>query len=282
LIHANGDRMLNPAQLQRVYQEGYLPEHLPDYVEAISGAESHLLENHICYVRKNHLLFIGYSLGSPNQDSARAYTAACNLFQPATAAIIAPQLWELGDSFEEQPTDSYYRLDLPPGDRSPSVAYMVRRAGKDLVVASGKFGREHKKLIKGFVSGHTLSDQQKYIFKHIHHYLKRSQTARLLEVREKGRLAAFTIADLGSADFAYYLFNFRSAKVPVPGASDLLFSEMVNLARAEGKKTINLGLGINKGIRRFKEKWGGVPFLPYASALVHRGPLDLGRLAQKL
>jgi hypothetical protein len=274
--------MLNPAQLQRVYQEGYVPEHLPDYVEAISGAESHLLENHICYVRKNHLLFVGYSLGAPKQDSARAYAAACNRFQPATAAIIAPQLWEIGDSFEEQPADSYYRLDLPPGDRSPGVAYMVRRAAKDLVVDGGKFGREHKKLIKGFVSGHPLSDRQKYIFKHIHHYLKRSQTARLLEVREKGRLAAFTIADLGSADFAYYLFNFRSTRVPVPGASDLLFSEMVNLAQAEGKKTINLGLGINKGIRRFKEKWGAVPFLPCASALVHRGPLDLGRLAQKL
>jgi len=57
---------------------------------------------------------------------------------------------------------------------------------------------------------------------------------------------------------------------------------MVNLAQSEGKKTINLGLGINKGIRQFKEKWGGVPFLPYASALVHRGPVDLGRLAKKL
>lgn len=274
--------MLNPEELQRVYREGYLPEHLPDYVEAISGAESHLLENHICYVRKNHLLFVGYSLGDHNLDSARAYAVACNEFQPTTAAIIAPQLWELKDSFEEQPPDSYYRLDLPLGDRSPGLSYMVRRAAKDLVVDSGKFGREHKKLIKGFVSGHTLSDPHKYIFKRVHHYLKRSQTARLLEVRKKGRLAAFTIVDLGSADSAYYLFNFRSAKEPIPGASDLLFSEMVNLAHAEGKKTINLGLGINQGIRRFKEKWGGVPFLPYASVLVHRGPVDLGRLAQKL
>ena len=68
----------------------------------------------------------------------------------------------------------------------------------------------------------------------------------------------------------------------VPGASDLLLREMVNLAHAEGKKTINLGLGINTGIRRFKEKWGGVPFLPYTSAIVHRNPLDLGRLAKKL
>ncbi|MEE4265531.1 MAG: hypothetical protein V2I56_22780 [Desulfobacteraceae bacterium] len=274
--------MLNPEELHRVYQQGYLPEHLPDYVEAVSGAESHLIENHLCFFGKNHLLFIGYSLGGCPRDSARAYTAALKEFKPATAAIIAPQLWETGDSFEEQPTDSYYRLDLPPGDRPPGVAYMVRRAGKDLVPDSGKFGREHQKLIKGFVSGHALSDPQKYIFKHIHHYLKRSKTARLLEVRQKGRLAAFTIVDLGSADSAYYLFNFRSARVPVPGASDLLFSEMISLAQAAGKKYINLGLGINSGIRRFKEKWGGLPFLPYASALVRRGTVDLGRLARKL
>ena len=274
--------MLNPEEFHRLYQQGYLPEHLSDYVEAISGAESHLLENHLCFFRDHHLLFIGYSLGADNRDSSLAYTAACNEFHPSTVAIIAPELWEIGESFEEQPTDSYYRLDLPLGAMSPGVAYMVRRAEKDLIADSGKFGREHKKIIKGFVAGRALGDRQKYIFKHIHYYLKRSKTARLLEVRKKGRLAAFTIVDLGSADSAFYLFNFRSTKEDVPGASDLLFSEMVNLAQSEGKKTINLGLGINKGIRQFKEKWGGVPFLPYASALVHRGPVDLGRLAKKL
>ena len=164
----------------------------------------------------------------------------------------------------------------------PDVAYMVRRAEKELIADSGKFGREHRKIIKAFISGQVLSDRQKYIFKHIHRYLKCSRTTRLLEVRRKGRLAAFTIVDLGSADSAFYLFNFRSPRENVPGASDLLFLEMVKLAQAEGKKTINLGLGINSGIRRFKEKWGGAPFLPYVSALVHRGPVDLGRLAQKL
>jgi len=274
--------MLRKQDLSHIYRHAYIPEHLPDYVAAISGAEPHLIENHLCFFRNNHLLFIGYSLGVDNRVSARAYTAACKEFQPSTAAIIAPQLWEMGESFEEQSPDSYYRLDLPPGAVSPGVAYMVRRAEKDLVCDNGEFGREHKKLIKGFVSGHTLSGRQKYIFKHIHQYLKRSKTARLLEVRKKGRLAAFTIVDLGSADSAFYLFNFRSSKVDVPGASDLLFREMVNLAQAEGKKAINLGLGINSGIRRFKAKWGGVPFLPYVSAMVDRRPMDIGRLAKKL
>jgi hypothetical protein len=274
--------MLSNQEISHIYRQAYIPEHLPDYVEAISSARPHLIENHLCYISNHHLLFIGYDLSGDSLDNARVYAAACDQFQPSTVAIIAPELWETVESSEEQPADNFYRLDLPLGDSSPGVAYMVRRAEKDLVVNMGEFGREHKKLIKGFISGHGLNPQHKYIFKHIHPYLKRSKTARLLEARKNGRLAAFTIVDLGSADSAFYLFNFRSTKVDVPGASDLLFREMVNLAQAEGKNNINLGLGINSGIRRFKEKWGGAPFLPYVSAMVHRGPVDIGRLAKKL
>jgi hypothetical protein len=57
---------------------------------------------------------------------------------------------------------------------------------------------------------------------------------------------------------------------------------MVNLAQFQGKKAINLGLGIHPGIRHFKEKWGGVPFLAYHSALVQRPTVDLEGLAKKL
>jgi hypothetical protein len=38
---------------------------------------------------------------------------------------------------------------------------------------------------------------------------------------------------------------------------------MIRWTQEQGKITINLGLGVNEGIRRFKEKWGGVPFLTY-------------------
>ena len=87
---------------------------------------------------------------------------------------------------------------------------------------------------------------------------------------------------MGSASYAFYLFNIRSPKVNVPGASDLLFHEMVRLAQAEGKKALNLGLGIHPGVRRFKEKWGGTPFLNHASAFVARKTVEMGRLADKL
>jgi hypothetical protein len=69
----------------------------------------------------------------------------------------------------------------------------------------------------------------------------------------------------------------------VPGASDLLFNEMVRLAQSEGKQAINLGLGVHRGIRRFKEKWGGEPFLNHRSVLIQRSHTpDIGDLSKKL
>jgi hypothetical protein len=274
--------MLNREERSLVYQYAYLPEHLLNYVEAASGAEPHLHGDYLCFSQRTHLIFIGYPLGIKAGDTQRAYKSACKRFRPATVAIIAPEIWLPAQTYEGRPTDNYYRLDLPLGPLDPEVAYMVRRAGRELQVTQGRFGKEHQRLVKDFLSRHDLTKDHKLIFERIPHYLKRSRAARLLEARKGDVLVAFTIVDMGSANYAFYLFNFRSVEENVPGASDLLFHEMVSLAQSERKEVINLGLGIHPGIRRFKVKWGGIPFLPYASALVQREPLELGTLVHKL
>ena len=278
-----GRKMINREDSSRIYQHAYLPEHLPGYVETLSGARPRLQGNYLCFTRKAHLIFIGYPLGVPSDDTPGAYASACEQFDPDTVALIAPEIWLDPATLDLHPRDSYYRLHLPLGSLNPEVAYMVRRAEKELEVRFGRFGKEHKKLIKHFIGSHDLTAEQVHIFRHVDKYVKRSKTARLLEARRAAQLAAFTIADMGSAEYAFYLFNFRAPKIPVPGASDLLFNEMVRLAQLEGKQAINLGLGINPGIRRFKKKWGGVPFLPYHSAFVQRRPsLFPEKLADKL
>jgi hypothetical protein len=274
--------MLSNAELKIIYRYAYLPEHLPDYVEAVSGASAHLIDNFLCFYRRNHLIFIGYPLGNADADIRRAYTAACQKFKPSTTAIIAEKIWIASQSDKKQPPDRYYQLKLPLEMVDASVAYMVRRAEKELAVRIGNFGKDHQKLIKLFLTDHDLTKEQKHLFKRIPHYLKRSSSAHLFEARKENILAAFSIVDTGSADYAFYLFNFRSGRINVPGASDLLFHEMVRLAQSEHKKAINLGLGVNAGIRRFKEKWGGVPFLAYHSAVVRRETLELGDIARKL
>ena len=274
--------MLNGQERKWIYRHAYLPEHLPDYVCAVSGAEAYLHRDYLFFLANKHLIFIGYPLKQDSEPPARVYDWICERYRPVTAAVIASDIWLPADQTEQHTTDSYYRLDLPATSINASVAYMLRRARKELQVARGRFGKEHKKMIKAFVAGHNFNRRQKQIFKRIGQYLNTSDTAVVFEARRENKLAAFNILDLGAADFAFYLFSFRSGKIYVPGASDLLFHEMLNLARRDGKKAVNLGLGINAGIRRFKKKWGGVPFMDYQSAMVDKREIDFGKLARKL
>jgi len=79
------------------------------------------------------------------------------------------------------------------------------------------------------------------------------------------------------------MFNFTSDARYVPGVSDLLLFEVIQQAKKEGKKYINLGLGINPGVTFFKKKWGGIPFLPHAFCLFHPSKKEnLETLLQKL
>jgi len=274
--------MLNDQERKWIYRHAYLPEHLPDYVAAVSGAEPFLQRNYLYFLAKKHLIFNGYPLVAESDPAASIYDAVCQRLQPNSAALIASTIWLPAEQLEQQTVDNYYRLDLPLPSTDASVAYMVRRARRDLRVSRGRFGKEHRKIIKAFVGRHRFNRRQKDLFKHIPRYLRASDSAVLLEARKQNTLVAFNVVDVGAADYAFYLFSFRAAKIKVPGASDLLFQTMVSQAQAQGKKAVNLGLGVNAGIRRFKEKWGGVPFLNYCSALVDKREIDLGRLARKL
>ena len=274
--------MLSSEERQKIYQHAYIPEHIPDYVEALSGATACLIDDFVCFYRRKHMIFNGYPLGTPTGNVAEAYKAACEEFKPATVAILAPEIWLPEETYELQSNDHYFQLTLPLKSLDARVAYMIRRAERELSLHHGEFKKEHKRLIKEFIKTHDLTLAQRQIYKQIHAYLKHSAGCRIIEVRKGSHLAAFTIADVGPQDYAFYLFNFRSKKIMVPGASDLLFKEMLALAQSEGKKAVNLGLGIHSGIRRFKEKWGGKRFLSYKSVLVRRETIDLGRLARKL
>lgn len=267
--------MLTLQERKSLYDCAYVPEHLPDYVEAISGAEPFLHEGHLCFFRAGHLIFIGYPLRQESDKTPEAYESACGLFRPSTAAIIAPNMWVQEDQLKGLVEDSYYGLQLPLAPLRSDVSYMIRRAGRELRVLKGGFGEEHENLINSFVAEREFSPGHREIFKQIPKYLSNSPTAVVLEARKSEELVAFNIVDLGSADQCFYLFNFRSLKSNVPGACDLLFYEMARLAVAEAKRTMNLGLGINSGVRRFKEKWGAVPFLPHASAFVRRRSMGL-------
>lgn len=275
--------MLKRKESDHIYQHAYVPEHLIEYVTAVSGGTPYYFQDYLCYLHRNHLIFIGYPLADNPERLAQVYPAACERFNPQTVTLVTDDLSGLPQGAETQPADQYYRLSLPLESLKADVAYMLRRAQRELKIEVGRFGREHKKIIKDFVRRQDLSAAQIHIFKKVSTYMKQSTSAYLLEARKSDRLVAFSIVDLGSAHYAFYQFNFRSAEIAVPGASDLLFNEMVHLAQSKGKQAMNLGLGVHSGIRRFKEKWGGKAFLTHRSILIQRQQVaDIGKLSKKL
>jgi hypothetical protein len=266
--------MLTGHERDMVFRHAYIPEHLPEYVQAVSLSEPHIHEGYLCYFDGSTLIIIGYPLEAEpaavtGEEIHHVLDSACARFRPASVSIIAPLL-PTDDRMTVHGNDTYFRLDLPLVTGGPEQAYMVRRAARELTVLEGVFGKEHQALVETFIGERDLSAGHGEIFRSLPRYLNGSSTARLLEARKGQALAAFTILDLGSAEYGFYLFNFRSRVIHVPGASDLLFHRMAHLAAEAGKRRLNLGLGVNPGIRRFKEKWGATPFLPHVWATMHR------------
>jgi hypothetical protein len=276
--------MLSDEEISHIYRHALVPEHLPHYVEAISSAEAHIHDGFLCYTGPSNLLFVGYPLGSEDVDLGRVFESACLRFRPQRVTLIAPTIWLPEQCLHHHVEDTYFVMDLPCGPLDPETAYMIRRAQREVTVNEGHLGKEHLHMIDEFCQRKGISRGHREIFSRIPDYISSADTARLLEARtiEGGRLVSFLIFDIGSANYAFYMFHFRSLEHHIPGASDLLFHQMLLWASAVGKTRINLGLGINQGVRRFKEKWGGVPMSPYHSAVLFREGGALESLIQKL
>jgi hypothetical protein len=259
--------MLSPADEAFVARHAYVPEHVPGYVTAVSAVEPHLVEGYLCYQAGATLIFIGYPLGRgfESADLARALPAAVARFRPRQVALTAPALPDLTPRCEVRERDAYYRINLASVRVPAKERSLIRRAARELrVEQSRQLGAAHEALIAAFLASHGVAGDARRIYERMPAYLTGPGTARLFSARDPaGELAAFAVVDLGGQAYAFYQFSIRSAQRPVPGASDLLLSEVIAAARGEGKTYLNLGLGVHGGVTRFKEKWGAEAFLPY-------------------
>jgi hypothetical protein len=257
--------MLTREQRERILREAYLPEHLPDYVCAVTGAEPLCLGDFVAYLQKDLLIFIGYPLGVPFAPEAleEGLAGAVRTLRPRCVSLIAPGLPPgLGPV---PPSDRYYCLDLADVTLSAKTRNMLRRAEREVTVRTGqRFLPEHGRLVESFLNRRALDGATAAIFSAIGRYVEASPEARILEARNgAGELLAFDVAEFGPRDWAFYMFNVTAAGACVPGVSDLLLGQVIGMATAAGKRFVNLGLGINAGVAAFKVKWGGVPRLPH-------------------
>jgi hypothetical protein len=246
---------------RRLAQNAYIPEHLPAYIETAADGEPHLIDDYLVLAAGRRLTFIGYPLSPEAPEPAEALMRAAGRFDAEAALAMFPGVLDLAEDSQE---DWYYLLKLPAGSGASGRKYMVRRALREAAVGPAAWNQEHQALARDFAR--RLPAPQQSIYSRIGRYLEASRSAAALEARSRsGRLEAALVMDLGEGERAFWMFSLRRPDSP-PGTTDLLFYEMVRRAEERGKRSINLGLGINPGVAGFKTSWGGRPFLKYEAA----------------
>jgi hypothetical protein len=256
--------MISRAEEEFILDRARIPEHIPSLMRWVSGGEAYLDSGYLTYAGEDWIIFVGYPLveGAPVEEALHRAMARAS---PRRAFVIAPTM-PSSLPCQERETDWYYTLELGGLSLGKSLRYRVRKASRTLRVERGGVSSEHRRMVKEFLETEKPGKRVEELFRRLPGYASEAGSCVVLNALDRDdNLAAFYLVEVSPRDFAAYLIGCYSRKNPVPGASDLLFHEMIALAREMDKGYINLGLGVNPGIRKFKEKWGGRPTIKYES-----------------
>lgn len=250
-----------------VTEAAIVPEQIISYVCAVSSAEPRMVGRCIGFKSGDDFVLVGYPLENPMDTQAMGEAVDESLKIPGLFRITVigpakpPQAPPQASSVE----DSYYFLTFPPPPPSQKLRNMVRRANRDLVIeTASRLSDDHLALIRHYMETRPLADGTKQILRELPRYLESSKGALLISARLKnGRVAAFAIGEFSAPETAFFMFCFRHPEIAPPGSTDFLLSCLLNRGQEQGHIRMNLGLGINDGVRFFKLKWGATPFLPY-------------------
>jgi hypothetical protein len=256
--------MLSDQEKAHILDQAYVPEHCVRLMTQVSGGEPFLIDNFFMCLNKNWLILVGYPLEDNfTVDRLEAILAKVKKnFRPDFISLIAPQMpSSLAAVCRERQSDIYYTLETRnPIMRGP-LKRNLKKARQNLRVEfSHRMQGAHQELMHEFVARNGLPERVKRLFFKMPDFVACSDKAHVLNAWDKkDKLAAFYVVDFEARRFSNYIIGCYSQKNYVLGASDLLLFELINLSREHDKLYIHLGLGVNPGIRRFKEKWGGVP-----------------------
>ena len=260
--------MLTDQEKAYILDQAYVPEHCIRLMTQVSGGEPFLIDNFFICIKKNWLILIGYPLEDNfTVDRLEAILAIVKkTFHPDFISLIAPEMPSpLAAACRERQSDIYYTLESRgPIMRSP-LKRNLKKARQNLRVESSRYMHgDHQELMHEFIARNRLPERVKRLFFKMPEFVASSDKALILNAWDKkDQLAAFYVVDFEAKRFSNYIIGCYSKKNYVLGASDLLLFELINLSRESDKLYIHLGLGINAGIRRFKEKWGGVSMCRY-------------------
>ena len=266
--------MLTTDEEHYILTHAYVPEHVVSLVTNLSAGQPFLIDDYFCCCRDDWVILIGY----PLQDNFNSEILKGVLekikkkFIPERISLIAPEpVAGLGLSCRERDSDYYYTLDIRNSAICSPIKRNLRKAARRLRVESAAImGDAHQDLMDEFVQNVQPPVRVKNLLLKMPQYVEVAAHSHVLNAWDSNdALAAFYVIDFAAENFTNYIIGCYSKINYIRGASDLLMLELLNLSNEKGKAYIHLGLGVNNGIRRFKEKWGAKPTRRYEMFELH-------------
>lgn len=253
-----------------------VPEHSLPLMRAMSGATPLLAGQYLFYHRDSWLIAIGYPLKGifREEEFEAALAAAERQCGPEEIHAILPAALP-GEENAVIETDRYHVL---PADAPVPARLRGPLERLDLEISeSVSFTAAHRRLWAEFLQRNLASmpDRVAELYAKTPEAMQNAEGClRLLDARDQeGNIVASLLLDHAPGNFTSYILGAHSRRHYVPHAADLLFAVMLANARAQGKRFIHLGLGVNEGILRFKQKWGARPSWPFFMYRWQRGEL---------
>lgn len=275
--------MQNLHLLSHITAQAVVPEQLVAYVQAVGDCKVQLFGNYAGYIHNNSLVLIAYAptilhennFASINPSSAYISDYQTNMNTALNLALSVKNLQKITILSPVQPVivpataqvskDMYWGLKLPNLPPKQKLRNMLTRAKRDIFVKDSiPWSNEHADLVNIFCKTRHLETGTKYIFHNLEKYVYSECDVITFSAYNKvtNKLEAFALADFSSMSTAFYMFAFRDT-IYTPGANDLLLDAICNKGILKGHNMLNLGLGINKGISFFKNKWQAQELFPY-------------------
>jgi len=260
--------MITEEEERYILSRAYIPEHSVGLMTGVSDGEPFLMGDYFCLRKEDWIIVVGYPLEkSFDVDAFEALVGRIKReFKPQRLSLMAPELPPpFTESCLEHERDDYYTLNIQNIRIRSGLRRAVEKAKENLTVErSFDFTEAHMALIQEFIERIEMHPRIRELLIRTPYYVGPAIHSIILNAWDRDRnLAAFYIVDLATKDFSTYVIGCHSKRTYTAGASDLLVSEMIDLSIEYDKDYIHLGLGVNRGIRQFKKKWGGIPKLRY-------------------
>jgi hypothetical protein len=260
--------MISAEEHTYILEHAYVPEHCVGLITSVSGGEPFLVDDFFVCLKGSWIILIGYPLH--NRFTIKKIEAVVSKirkkFRPDFISLIAPVLpSSFASTCQDSETDVYYTLEARKPIMRSALKRNLKKARRQLRVESSPHMQEaHRELMQEFIERAQPPERVKRLLSKMSEFVAGFDKAFVLNAWDsQNNLCAFYVVDIEARQFSNYIIGCHSKKNYILGASDLLLFELINLSREYDKQYIHLGLGVNAGVRRFKEKWGGVPARRY-------------------